>query len=129
MRPAPKWLDKRGQYALLRAVQEKGRKRDIALITLMLQTGLRGSEVSDLKVSDVRISPRKGSVTPRGGKGNKFRTVPLNVDVRKALQAYLGERPEVDGGYLFVGQRAEPLRPSGIYYLVSVVPTTRGWRR
>ncbi|MFO8004405.1 MAG: hypothetical protein R6U12_09255, partial [Thioalkalivibrio sp.] len=33
------------------------------------------------------ISPRKGTVTVRGGKGEKFRTVPLNVDTRRALRA------------------------------------------
>jgi len=30
-------------------------------------------------------------VTVRGGKGNKFRQVRLNVDGRKAIQAYLGD--------------------------------------
>ena len=124
VRPAPKWLDKRGQYAFLRAVQERGRKRDVALITLMLHTGLRVSEVANLKVGDARISPRKGSVMVRGGEGNKFRQVPLNADARKAIQAYLearsghGERLEVNRGHLFVGQRGDPLKPSGIYYLV-----------
>jgi len=120
VRPAPKWLGKNEQYALLRAVQEKGRRRDIALITLMLNTGLRVSEVSNLKMSDVEISPRKGSVMVRGGKGEKFRSVPLNVDARKAIRDYLEEeRPEVDDGdYLFMGQRGESLQPSGIYYLV-----------
>lgn len=57
VRPAPKWLDKRGQYALLRAVQERGRQRDVALITLMLHTGLRLSEVAQLRVGDVRSWP------------------------------------------------------------------------
>ena len=119
VRPAPKWLDKKGQYALLRAVQERGRKRDIALVTLMLHSGLRVSEVSNLKVSDVRISPRKGSVRVRGGKGEKFRSVPLNVDARKAVQEYLQEREAMEGdGWLFLGQRGERLRPSGIRYLV-----------
>jgi integrase/recombinase XerC len=74
VRPAPKWLDKRAQYALLRAVQERGRRRDIALITLMLHTGLRVSEVSNLKVGDIRISARKGSVRVRGGKGEKLQS-------------------------------------------------------
>jgi site-specific recombinase XerD len=119
VRPAPKWLDKNEQYALLRAVQEKGRKRDIALITLMLNTGLRVSEISNLKIDDVKISPRKGSVTVRGGKGEKFRTVPLNVDTRKAIQDYLSERAPEDAGYLFVSQRGGSLQPSGIYYLVN----------
>jgi site-specific recombinase XerD len=53
-----------------------------------------------------------------GGKGSKYRTVPLNADARRTLQAYLEERPQVDVDYLFAGQRVEPLRPSGIRYLV-----------
>ena len=118
VRPAPKWLDKNQQYALLRAVQEKGRKRDVATITPMINTGLRVSEVSNLTVGDLAISARKGSATVRGGKGEKLRSVPLNVDARKAIQAYLEERPEVDGDRLFTGQRGRPLQPPGIYYLI-----------
>lgn len=119
LRPAPKWLDKKQQYALLRAVQEEGRARDVALITLMLHTGLRVSEVARLKVGDVDISPRKGALTVRGGKGGKYREVPLNADARQALGAYLAERPEIkDGERLFVGQRGESLQSPGIYYLV-----------
>jgi integrase/recombinase XerC len=119
VRPAPKWLGKNQQYALLRAVQEKGRKRDIALITLMLDTGLRVSEVSKLRVDDPRISHRKGSLTVRRGKGEKFRSVPLNVDTRKAIQDYLGESDSRSADHLFVSQRGGDLQPSGIYYLVN----------
>ena len=118
VRPAPKWLDRRQQYALLRAVQERGRKRDIALITLMISTGLRVSEVANLKLTDVEISPRKGSVTVRSGKGQKFRRVPLNVVARRTIQVYLEERGDVTGDWLFAGQRREPLKRPGIYYLV-----------
>jgi site-specific recombinase XerD len=57
VRPAPRWLDKNQQYALLRAVQEKGKKRDIALITLMINAGLRVSEVSELRVDDRSSRP------------------------------------------------------------------------
>jgi len=46
VRTAPKWLTKREQYALIRAVQKGNRPRDEALIMLMLHTGLRISEVS-----------------------------------------------------------------------------------
>ena len=119
VRPAPKWLDKNQQYALLRAVQEKGKARDVALITLMLHTGLRVSEVAKLRVGDVSLSPRKGSLTVRGGKGGKYRQVPLNMDARRALEAYLGGRTGTkNGDSLFAGQRGEPLEPPGIYYLV-----------
>ena len=119
VRTGLKWLDKSEQDALLRAVQEKGRKRDIALITLMLNTGVRVSEVSKLRLDDVEISPRKESVTVGGGKGERFRSVPLNIDTRKAIQAYLSENPLEGDGHLFVSQRGGPLEPSGIYYLVN----------
>ena len=119
VRPAPKWLDKNQQYALLRAVQEKGKVRDVAIITLMLHTGLRVSEVAALKVGDVELSVRKGSLNVRGGKGGKYRTVPLNADARKALQAYMEQRPGLKvGDYLFIGQRGDRLEAPGIYYLV-----------
>ena len=118
VRPAPKWLDKKEQKALLRAVQEKGRRRDIALITLMLEAGLRVSEVPNLKMSDIQISPWESSVTVRSGDREKLRGVPLNVDARKAIQAYLEERAEVEGDYLFGSQRGGPLQAPGIYYLI-----------
>jgi site-specific recombinase XerD len=109
VRPAPKWLDKSRQYALLRAVQERGLSRDVALVTLMLHTGLRVSEVAALKRADVELSSRKGMLSVRGGKGGKYRTVPLNAAARKALGAYSEERSGIKAGdCLFVGQRREP---------------------
>jgi integrase/recombinase XerC len=119
VRPAPRWLAKNDQCALLRAVQERGKTRDIALITLMLHSGLRVSEVSNLKVGDIRISPRKGSVRVRGAEGEKIRSVPLNVDSRKAVRTYLEELGGIEGDrWLFMGKRGERLKPSGIRYLV-----------
>jgi len=90
---APKWLTKREQYALIRAVQKAYRPRDEAVIMLMLHTGLRVSEVSNLRIGDISISPRKGEIVVRSGKGGKFRTVPLNSNVRNALKVYLPVRP------------------------------------
>lgn len=119
IRPAPKWLEKNQQYALLRAVQEKGRTRDIALVTLMLHTGLRVSEVAALRAGDLELSDRKGSVTVRWGKGGKFRSVPLNADVRGSLELYFKKRETVmPGDYLFIGQRDNKLDSPGIYYLI-----------
>jgi len=60
MRLAPKSLDRNEQHALLRAVQEKGKKRDIALVTLMTNTGPRVSDVSRLHADDLQIATRPG---------------------------------------------------------------------
>lgn len=107
---APKWLTRQEQYALLRAVEQEVQlgelrakgdasapgaiwpKRDRALVRLLLAAGLRLSEASALRLADVEIKPRSGSVTVRSGKGNKRRVVPLNADARKALGEWLEVR-------------------------------------
>jgi len=116
---APRWLTRKEQYALLRAVQKENKPRDEAVIMLLLHTGLRVSEASNLRLSDVEISDRKGQVTVRDGKGGKHRMVPLNADVRKAVGAYLEARPDAQHDYLFVGKQTGRLKPWGIQYVAS----------
>ncbi len=82
---APKWLDRLSQHALCRIV-EKGRKpRDIAIVKLLLNTGLRVSELCALTWNDLKISPKKGRLSVNHGKGSKRRTIPLNKDARSVL--------------------------------------------
>lgn len=114
---APRWLEKTEEYALVRAVQKEGDVRDEALITLMLNTGLRVGEVCRLRREDIEMSARKGHLMVRG-KGTRFRTEPLNAEARKALREYLEVRSQVEHDHLFVGQRGEPLGPEGVRYMV-----------
>lgn len=116
---APRWLTRKEQYALLRAVQKDGNPREKAVIMLLLHTGLRVSEASGLRLSDIEISERKGQVTVRDGKGGKHRVVPLNADVRRALTAYLDMRSDATHDYLFVGKQSGRLKPWGIQYVAS----------
>jgi integrase/recombinase XerD len=88
---APRWLDRKEQLALLRAVREKGSKRDLGIIRALLGTGLRISEPAALKVSDLEISERRGSLQVRAGKGDKARPIPLDDNTRQALCSYLDE--------------------------------------
>jgi len=62
VRTAPKWLSKREQYALIRAVQRANRPRDETLIMLMLHTSLRVGEASSLRIGHISISARKGEI-------------------------------------------------------------------
>jgi integrase/recombinase XerD len=119
MELAPRWLTRKEQYALLRAVQKEGNPRDEAVMMLLLHTGLRVSEASNLRLSDIKISERKGQATVRDGKGGKHRVVPLNADVRKALATYLQARPDASHDYLFVGKQSGRLKPWGIQYVAS----------
>lgn len=98
---APKWLSRREVGALVRAVQKYGNKKEQALVTLLLHTGLRVSEAVSLGAADVIIRERSGYVVVRRGKGGKYREVPLNVTARRVLGEYLSD---LKGEWLFPGK-------------------------
>lgn len=112
---SPKWLDKKAQFAILRTVdrnvmasktflQKQHAIRDKSIITVLLHTGLRISELCDLKISDISISENKGSVTVRHGKGLKTRNVPLNQTARVAINNWLEIRPDIGDDCLYTGK-------------------------
>lgn len=108
----PRWLDQREQRALLRAVERGGRARDVAIVVLLLHTGLRVAELCALTWQDVEIRERSGVLHVRRGKGRKLRSVPLNLEAREAL-AGLGFAEHRDSPEpIFRGQRG-PLTPRG----------------
>jgi site-specific recombinase XerD len=116
----PRYLDKKQQYALQRAIEKdlqitrlrypkrwRGRQRDGSLVLFLLHTGLRLQEALDLRLSDVQMTDRKGLVLVRQGKGGKQRSVPLNVEARKALQDWLKVRPENANDFIWVAVESE----------------------
>jgi len=64
---------------------------------MLLFTGLRIAELAALDLGDVAVSARKGLVTVRRGKGDRYRQVPLNSGARDALDAWLGKRSGLPG--------------------------------
>ncbi len=66
--------------------------RNYAIVQVLLQTGMRLDECSQLALADIEFGERSGRVTIRSGKGNKARTVPLNASARGALAEYLAPR-------------------------------------
>jgi site-specific recombinase XerD len=113
---APKWLDKKEQAALIREVEkrvlaartEPAKRqaiRDQAILVILLNTGLRVSELVELELSDVTVLERKGEVRVRAGKGMKERVIPLNDTARKAIRAWLALRPNHSSNKIFISQR------------------------
>ena len=123
---APRWLDRKEQYALRRTAEKDGNRRNLAIILLLMNTGLRVSEVAGLRLDDLQLSERKGEVTVRG-KGMKVRTVSLNADVRKALREYLAKRPKAEHDAVFVGQKGDPLGKLGIEYQIATLGRFSGF--
>ncbi len=114
----PKSLPKRDLDRLLRTAEQDGNKRNLAILLMLRHTGLRVGELCNLRLSDIAISERKGSLVVRSGKGDKDRTVPLNNDVRQALSAYVAVRPAASTDFLFIGQRGQPLQSDAVQLIV-----------
>ncbi len=92
---APRALEPPEQKRFLRAVERCSSARDRAIALLLFYTGLRISECASLTMDDVRLSSRKGLVIVRMGKGNTYREVPLNAEVRTALDNWLEQRKQL----------------------------------
>lgn len=89
---APKALTASQVNALLRQAQRTRHSlRDYAIVQILVQTGIRIGECVVLRLADVQMSERQGTIIVRAGKGNKSRTVPLNASARRALLDYLAE--------------------------------------
>ena len=108
---------------LLRACSHN--PRDAAVIEVLLQTGMRLSELARLTIYDVEIPKRINREPDNTGtvrvkrKGGKVDTIPLNYKACQALAAWLKLRPEVDFATLFVTKFNTPMSKRGIQYTVS----------
>jgi integrase/recombinase XerC len=101
-------------HALLRAAGGSSHglaARNYALVQLMLQAGLRVGEVAALRIADVSISDRSGSVRIRHGKGLKARDVPLNATARRALKQHLDQRGGVSQDAALFGSSRDTAIP------------------
>jgi integrase/recombinase XerD len=90
------------------------RLRDLAMIQLMLQAGLRISEVAALNLDDVSMKhQRDRTVIVRQGKGGKFRPIPMNKDLANALTAWLTVRDSSEEA-VFLSERKTRITDRGI---------------
>ncbi|MBU0569970.1 tyrosine-type recombinase/integrase [Patescibacteria group bacterium] len=92
------------EYRALRDVV-RGDNRITAIIELILQTGLRISEVSDLKlenIGDTEIKVETHATQPE-------RVIPLNKPAKKSLEEYLQSRPKSNSPYVFISKYGKPL--------------------
>ncbi len=95
-------------------------KRDQSMIELLYATGMRVTELINLKKNDINLEHHLLKCT---GKGSKERWIPFNARADQLLQDYINffrpklvKNKEID--LLFLNSHGQPLSRQGIFYLV-----------
>lgn len=82
-------------------------RRDRALLTMAIQTGLRISEICSLTNDDIHLGA--GPHIACTGKGRRQRITPLTRATASTMSTYLAERTARPGAALFCGPHGQPL--------------------
>jgi integrase/recombinase XerD len=103
------FLNKREIDALLSApdLSNWTGRRDHALLLLAIQTGLRASELTSLRCSDVHLAT--GAHVRCTGKGRKQRITPLTTITVAVLRAWLTEHTNAPEDPLFPSSHGRPI--------------------
>lgn len=97
-------------------------KRDILILEMFYSTGIRLSELINIKISDIDIKNRTIKIL---GKGNKERYVFFSKECFLYLNEYLDEsRPHLNkknSEYIFINKNGDKLTSAGIQYIINKI--------
>jgi len=115
----PEYLTDEESIRLLQTITGKAsrqtRQRDLAMVLLFLHSGLRVSELVNLKLTNVDLKAQQIKITRKGGKEQYLH---LNGETVKALVNYLTNRPPARNGNFFVTGNGDCLERVYVYELV-----------
>jgi len=125
----PQFFYEEEMEALFNTVSNDAKKglRDRVVIELLYATGIRVSELVNIKVMDLDMNLPGVKVL---GKGNKERFVPFGEFCRQSIEQYLEKFKPLKSKshpYLIVNMKGDPITERGIRYLLNdVVKRTAG---
>lgn len=120
--PGLKYLTVEGIKVLLEQpdISTKYGRRDLALLSLMYDTGARVQEIADIRIEHIRFNaPATIRLT---GKGDKTRVVPLLSRTENILKQYISDFKLAERGYetyLFQNRSGQQLSRFGINYILT----------
>ena len=98
-------------------VSNKIENRDKAMIEMLYATGMRISELVNLKITDVDM---KRCVVKVFGKGSKERLVPFGETALDSLKSYLNEREQSSSKEIFLSNRGKKMTRVAFWQRVKI---------
>ena len=103
-------------------------QRDLAMIYLFVDTGLRRQELCDLRFRDIDLN--SGRITVECGKGGKYRQVFCGNECRKMLRKYAACVADVrPDDFFFLSDEGFPLTTSGMVSILRRLEKRAGFDR
>jgi site-specific recombinase XerD len=112
IRPVPSTLTEAEVTQLAEVAQcrpSRTAPRDLAILQLVLHSGIRVSELVRLRLADIDLRDHYGTLTIRGHGDHRGRRMPLNEVARRALRTYLQQPRSARSTHVFVSWRGKPL--------------------
>jgi len=95
-------------------------RRDVAILQLMLHTGLRVSEIVELRQEDMMFDNPGLRLRVRNGQEDKIRYLPLCNEVCKSLNEYLDMRPKAAvTDHFFLNQQGHAVSDRTVQRIIS----------
>jgi integrase/recombinase XerD len=102
-----------GATIIAKSKARQGPVRDQCIIELALGTGLRVSEISQLKLEDIDLKRGGNSLIVRHGKGDRQRVVKFSSKLKNLIVEYIEYRKK-NSEFLFPSERQEYMSSNGI---------------
>lgn len=98
-------------------VSNKKGRRNLVLLTLLYDSGARVSELTNIRVMDLRLN-NEPTVTLLG-KGNKYRTIPIMINTKDMILNYINENHLGFSSYLFPNYNKEKISARTVQLLIN----------
>ena len=98
-------------------------------VRILLGTGMRISELCDLRLEDFEDDGDTAFLKVRRGKGAKFRRVPVSSKLRRDLLRWVNrDRPDSRDDHLFIGERELPVTVGAVQQMLKRLGAKVGTR-
>ena len=113
--------------SILSYVREETSQRNQMIVHLLLYTGIRVTELVNIKLNDLDLMAGELKVV---GKGGKYREIPLNAKVKQSIRNYLSterkENKHSNSDYLILTQRSPQAHRDTINYMLNGIAEELG---
>ena len=128
---SPQPLSENAVGKLLTAARQGARasltRRDTAILTLLLHTGLRVGEIVNLQTEDLIFDHPGVRLRVSDRRQAKIRHLPISGEIFKALNDYLTVRPRsATTDHLFLTQRGRPISDRTVQRIINTCAKTAG---